>query len=546
MLTMPVAASVTYFDPQPAADELPARMPTPFAAGTPHRLAVRAADALRRELAAGLGARLGIAQDGKMFGVFVVRDLDGRIGYLRAFSGMAGGTWEVPGFVGPAFDLATRDGFWIDGEAELIAIADEIVAVDAELAPHRAELDALLATHAAEIAALHAVRRANKAKRDAIRATTSDPDTLAALARESYQDTNKRQHVEKEHRYFEAQRRAPVTALEERRARLVEKRAARSRDYLVRIHNTYRLANARGEIRALRDLFAPAEPPGGAGDCAAPKLLAHAYRHGLRPIALAEVWCGAPPATGDRRDGAFYPACRGKCGPILGHMLEGLVVDPSPVYGEDAVDPAAPLTLFEDEHLAVVAKPVGLLSVPGRSSRADSVLARLRVRYPDATGPLLPHRLDLDTSGLMLVAKDERTHGALQRQFAERTIEKRYIAVLDGEARADGGTIELPIRVDLDDRPRQIVDAVHGKPAVTDWRVVGREPGRTRVALYPRTGRAHQLRVHAAHPQGIGVPIVGDRLYGRPDVRLLLHAEAVVFVHPHSQKRLTFELAAPF
>ena len=365
-----------------------------------------------------------------------------------------------------------------------------------------------------------------------------------------HSSTNERQHVDKRQKLVERDLADKLRGLEQQRDRVVDERAARSREFLVRIHETYALANARGEVRALRELFAPAEPPGGAGDCAAPKLLAHAYRHGLTPLALAEFWCGAPPPTGDRKDGAFYPACRGKCGPILAHMLGGLGADPHPAFGEDAIDPAEPRTVFEDEWLAVIIKPVGLLSVPGRSSRADSVQARLRVRYPDATGPLLPHRLDLDTSGLMLVAKDLATHGALQRQFSERTIEKRYIAILDGDPRAEGGIVDLPLRVDLDDRPRQIVDRLHGRPALTEWRVIARSDSgtgtRTRVALYPKTGRAHQLRVHAAHPEGIGVPIVGDRLYGRPDARLMLHAEALRFVHPHKMEQLSFEYPAPF
>ena len=183
--------------------------------------------------------------------------------------------------------------------------------------------------------------------------------------------------------------------------------------------------------------------------------------------------------------------------------------------------------------------------MPGRRTQY-SVLARLRARYPDATGPLLAHRLDLDTSGLLVAARDEATHAALQRQFARREVDKRYIAWLDGDVAGEAGTIDLPIRVDLDDRPRQIADPVHGKPAVTAWRVLARAGGRTRVALYPHTGRAHQLRVHAAHASGLGAPVVGDRLYGRPGGRLMLHAEALAFVHPHTGQRLAVDCPAPF
>ncbi|MDQ3367591.1 MAG: RluA family pseudouridine synthase, partial [Myxococcota bacterium] len=328
---------------------------------------------------------------------------------------------------------------------------------------------------------------------------------------------------------------------------LEQARAERSRYWLQILFDTYVIANARGEQAALRTLFAPETPPGGAGDCAAPKLLGHAYREGLRPLAIAEVWWGAPPLTGGRHAGVYYPACRGKCGPILGHMLAGLPTEPAPVFGDAPIAPAEPRVVFEDEWLVVVDKPVGLLSVPGRSGQLrDSVQVRLRERYPDATGPLVVHRLDLDTSGLLLVAKHEEDHVALQRAFARREIDKRYVAWLDGSPAAESGVVELALRVDLEDRPRQLHDPVHGKPARTEWHVLAREPGRTRVALLPRTGRTHQLRVHAAHPQGIGFPIVGDRLYGRAGPRMLLHAASLAFLHPRTQQRIEVTSSAPF
>ena len=328
-------------------------------------------------------------------------------------------------------------------------------------------------------------------------------------------------------------------------------RTARSRTLLAAIQASYRLGNARGEVRDLRDLFAPAEPPAGAGDCAAPKLLAAAYREGLTPVALAEFWWGAPSATGDRREGVFYAACRGKCLPILTHMLEGLSADPPPLFGAAAIAADEPRAVFEDEYLVVVNKPSGLLTVPGRSAALqDCVVARLRARYPDATGPLVVHRLDLDTSGLLLVAKDLTTAKALQRAFAMREVQKQYVAWLDGEVREEHGHIMLPLRPDIDDRPRNIHDPVHGKPAHTEWRVLVRESGRTRVLLTPHTGRSHQLRVHAAHPAGLNAPILGDRLYGHvppdDDERLLLHAERLAFRHPVTGDAVDVEAPAPF
>ncbi|HLL21036.1 MAG TPA: RluA family pseudouridine synthase, partial [Kofleriaceae bacterium] len=400
-----------------------------------------------------------------------------------------------------------------------------LVSLDAR---HAAELDELRARHRAS-------REARKRARDAA------AGDVAALDQESRRDGAEKRRVLERH----ARERAPIAmaanALDMRRRALEARRAERSRFYLHALFDTYVLANARGETTTLRALFAPHEPPGGAGDCAAPKLLGEAYRRGLAPVAIAELWWGPPPATGGRLHGTYYPACRGKCGPILGHMVLGLDVEPAPVY-ERAIDPHKPDVLWEDRWIAIVDKPAGMLSVPGKSQR-DSILARLSARYGEAH---VVHRLDLDVSGVMIVAKDRATHAALQRLFECREVEKRYIAWLDGTVSSDGGDVDLALRGDLEDRPRQIYDPVGGKPARTRWRVLLRTPHRTRVALYPQTGRAHQLRVHAAHPLGIGVPIVGDPLYGHAGEPLQLHAEAISFVHPHTRERVTTERSAPF
>ena len=232
-------------------------------------------------------------------------------------------------------------------------------------------------------------------------------------------------------------------------------------------------------------------------------------------------------------------------------MLDGLPVDTPADFGTAIIESMQPVVVFEDQWIVIVEKPCGMLSVPGRSAQLhDSVLTRLRSRYPDATGPLLVHRLDLDTSGLLLAAKDIATYAALQRCFAQREIEKRYIAVLDGSIRDESGQIDLPLRVDVDDRPRQIHDPEYGKRAVTEWQVQRRDGERTRVILRPLTGRTHQLRVHASHPAGLDAPIVGDRLYGRfaPEdgERLLLHAEGLRFVHPVTRNVVAVERLAPF
>jgi len=555
-------APVIPLAPQPGPAELPARFPSPFAPGPPHPLARRAADQLRAELAAGLARRGGADLDapggGKMFGVLVVATAGGEIGALRAFSGMLGERWEVDGFVPPVFDARARDAFWPGGEAELAVIDRELgaIAQGPERAAARAALDAIDARHAAglaELAARHrASRDARRQSRAAIAAQVTSPEpasveALHALAQASRADTAERRRLQAANAVEREGAARAVRALDERIERLEQHRAARSRQLHAQIWDGYELVNARGERMSLRAVFPDGAPPGGAADCAGPKLLAEAYRRGLRPVALAELWWGAPPVTGDRRAGVYYPACRGKCGAVLPWMLEGLPHEPAPLFGGDAIAADEPRAVYEDRWLVIVDKPCGLLSVPGRSGLLqDSVVTRLRRRYPDGPAPLVAHRLDLDTSGLLLAARDVETHARLQRLFARREIEKRYIAWLAGEITADHGEIALPLRVDLDDRPRQIHDPVHGKPAVTTWRVIARAPGRTRVALFPRTGRTHQLRVHAAHPLGLGAPIVGDRLYGDGDGRLLLHAEALRFIHPHTGAPIAVERPAPF
>ncbi len=295
------------------------------------------------------------------------------------------------------------------------------------------------------------------------------------------------------------------------------------------------MLNARGEERDLCNLFKDTvqkTPPAGAGECAAPKLLQYAYRNGWQPLAMAEFWWGDSPKNEIRRHGYYYPACKGKCGPILKHMLQGLHVEEKP-FETDMLRGTELEIMYEDDWLSVVNKPAGMLSVPGKSD-IDSVYGRVRRMYPEATGPMIVHRLDMATSGLILIAKTKEVHQNLQAQFKNRTVCKRYVAWLDGIVEKKEGHIELPLRPDPEDRPRQVVDAVHGKPAVTDYTVLHYDSGRTFISFIPKTGRTHQLRVHSAHPLGLNAPIVGDELYGRKADRLYLHAEYLGFIHPVS------------
>ena len=330
-------------------------------------------------------------------------------------------------------------------------------------------------------------------------------------------------------------------------AKLRKQRKSRSRNLQKKLFAQYQFLNANGETKDLNAIFAELPehtPPAGAGDCAAPKLLQYAYQHDLMPIAMAEFWWGAAPKSAIRQHKNYYPSCYSKCQPILGHMLKGLDVDDNPLLinpalGKDLV------IVYQDADLLVVNKPAEFLSVPGKNIE-DSVYLRIKTQFPHASGPLLVHRLDMSTSGLLLIALNKRAHKALQKQFIERTIEKRYVALVAGDVTDDSGVIDLPLRLDFDDKPRQMVCYQHGKQALTTWQVLERKNNTTRLHLFPKTGRTHQLRVHCAHKLGLNMPIVGDDHYGLKADRLHLHAEYLSFNHPISHQIIEFEVPAPF
>ncbi|MBL0084039.1 MAG: RluA family pseudouridine synthase [Saprospiraceae bacterium] len=316
---------------------------------------------------------------------------------------------------------------------------------------------------------------------------------------------------------------------------LKEERRQRSAQLQQKLFEHYTFLNARGEVKSLGQLFDVSEnntPPSGAGECAAPKLLQYAYLHGYEALAMGEFWWGKTIPSEVRHHGRFYPACKSKCEPILGHMLQGLNVAPRKQPQGPAIT-----VIREDEHLAIISKPHGLLSVPGKGDW-DSVSAQVKIRWPEAEGPMMVHRLDMDTSGLMVITKTWQAYHHLQQQFLHHNIRKTYLALLDGEVKESTGTIDLPLRVDLDDRPRQLVCYEHGKPAVSRYKVIGYTNGKTRIHFFPMTGRTHQLRVHAAHHKGLACPIVGDDLYGSPADRLYLQAIGLEFEHPLTGDRV--------
>ncbi len=315
--------------------------------------------------------------------------------------------------------------------------------------------------------------------------------------------------------------------------------SARLQDWLF---SRYEVLNARGEQLSVKRIFARRGlvPPGGTGDCAAPKLLQYAYLHGMKPLAMGEFWYGASHSSEVREHGHFYPACFGKCGPLLSFMMEGLDVEPNPLDRE--YEGREPAVLHADSSIIVVDKPAGMLSVPGRNG-IGSLLDWLAERYGEVHSC---HRLDMDTSGIMVYARNIPCKAALEAQFAGREVSKTYRARLSaGSApfrRSASGTIALPLSPDYYDRPRQIVDKSSGKPAISEYKVLEMLPdGEIDILFHPLTGRTHQLRVHAAHPSGLGRPIKGDLLYGgTPADRLYLHAESLSFTHPTSGEKLTF------
>lgn len=553
---------------------LPEKFTYPFHY-TPHPLCLAAAEEVQTYLRKQTIWQAEL-QQGKMFGVLIVQTGKGEIGYLAAFSGILAGCNQHAFFVPPVYDLQQPDGFFKKEEDQICLLTHRIVALASDqdflsLCRHREELEA---ESACELAEARKALKEEKAKRAAWRknqirieepivnkpagnevtpdkpnSTKSHPEepNEAFLIRES-------QFQKAEYKRLERRWKERLDALQTRIdtykaaiERLKTERKMRSAALQQQLFSQFKFLNARGETKDLCAIFhqtVQKTPPAGAGECAAPKLLQYAYLQGWKPLAMAEFWWGESPKTEIRRHGQYYPACKGKCGPILAHMLVGLEVAPNPLL-QTAVAEIPLDILWEDEWLVVVHKPAGMAAVPGKAV-AGSLYDRLRARYPEATGPLLVHRLDMATSGVLLAAKTKAVHQHLQAQFKNRTIRKRYIALLDGDVRVPEGRIDLPLASDPLDRPRQRVDPVAGKPALTTYRVLAYAGGRTRVALYPLTGRTHQLRVHAAHRLGLDCPIAGDELYGKKADRLYLHAEYLEFIHPVTGERVGVEKKAPF
>lgn len=529
---------------------LPERFTYPFCY-TPHPLCILAAKEVQSYLTRQTAWKDELRQ-GKMFGVLIVQTEHGETGYLAAFSGILAGKNLHPFFVPPVYDLLQPQGFFKIEEENISSINRNIrqlendkayAALSAELARTIQSAENILATAKAQLKEAKTAREQRRKEKEL------NAQEEAELIRES-------QFQKAEYKRLERSWKARITTLqtqtedwERRISALKSERKTRSAALQQKLFEQFGMLNYRGEVENLCEIFGQTvhkTPPAGAGECAAPKLLQQAYLHGWKPIAMAEFWWGDSPKTEIRHHGHYYPACKGKCEPILQHMLQGLQVEENPMLKRMQVPSQNLEIVYEDPWLSVINKPAGMLSVPGKED-AVSVYSLMREQYPEADGPLTVHRLDMATSGLMLIAKTKRVHQNLQAQFKNRLVRKRYVALLEGIVPKDKDTVDLPLCLNPLDRPRQMVHTEHGKPAITDYQVLERLDGkRTRIAFYPRTGRTHQLRIHAAHPLGLHCPIIGDELYGEKADRLYLHAEYLEFTHPITGETVRITKEAEF
>ncbi|WP_458626249.1 RluA family pseudouridine synthase [Winogradskyella sp. PC D3.3] len=544
-------------------EALPRQFTFPFYY-TPHPLCIAAANEVKSYLSTqtdfehnfGLDPNKKGLQIGKMFGVMIVESVEGQRGYITAFSGKLAESNHIKGFVPPVYDTLHKDGFYKKKEAYLNNLTAEIERLEQNPEIEIAK-DHLIQVKRDAIVKLEDFKKNAKAEKQKRKERRAEAETqLSSSEKALYFEILKQQSIQNniDLKYLKLNLEAAVIKAEHVLAELIapievlkRERKTLSASLQKQIHEQYKFLNALGEIKDLITIFKDTDlgkPPAAAGECAAPKLFQYAYEHHLKPIAMAEFYWGISPTAEVRKHGQFYPSCRSRCEPILGHMMQGLKVEPNPIELAGVFKGELEI-IYEDEFLLVVNKPHEFLSVPGKTIK-DSVLTRMQAYLPNATGPLLLHRLDMSTSGLLLVAKNERTHKHLQKQFINRTIKKRYVAILDGVIDTTEGVIDLPLRVDLNNRPRQLVCYEHGKSAKTRYEVIAVKNNTTRIYFYPISGRTHQLRVHAAHHKGLNTPIVGDDLYGTVSNRLHLHAEKLSFEHPIKREWVSFTCDASF
>lgn len=548
---------------------LPERFTFPFCY-EPHPLCLLAAQELQNKLSSDSGFQQEFSQTGKMFGVLIVENHQGEVGYLSAFSGKLNNPENSINFVPCVFDVEKESAIYAEDTRIINGLNSELekLLVNPLLEDYQQGIeikvnlqDEQLAQHRSQMTLNKKIR---KDKRAHIRGNLAEDDLaqgLKKLAQESIDDKNHLRDLKTYWREQVSQIQQKLDSLRDEINSIKKRRKHLSTRLQKTIFKQYRMLNTAGIEKDLIELFKTAPfqtPPAGTGDCAAPKLLQYAFKEKLRPLAMAEFWWGHAPKSEIRQHKNFYAACSGKCQPILAHMLEGMIVDDNPLL----VNPAEGKlleTIYQDDDIVVVNKPGEFLSVPGKHIE-DSVYLRIKQQFPQATGSYIVHRLDMSTSGIMVLTLTKRAQKHIQQQFVNRTIKKRYMAILEGDIEKSlgkkEGEINLPLRGDFDDKPKQLVCFEQGKKAKTHWEVIDVVEGKSKLYLYPESGRTHQLRVHCAHPLGLNLPILGDDLYGenhhyhgtdkKAYQRLHLHAEMLTLTHPITKEVMTFQVDTNF
>lgn len=485
-------------------------------------------------------------EDGKMLGVLTCENRDGEVGFLASFSGTMRGGQETQWFVPPVLDYSDENGVFKREEAAISEIGRTIESRTRDGIGHQAAaLREMEAAHSAELRKWRDAMTANRAARRLER--EEHPENADELNLRSQYEKAEFKRLRNRLANEEESLRRRIGAHEAATQELRMERRRRSNILQRWLFSRMRLHCADGKRVSVWDIFQAAGrgiPPSGAGECAAPKLLNYAFANGMTPISMAEFWIGKSPKGEIRIAGQFYPACQTKCGPLLERMLRGVDVARNPLR-QSLADDGGVRIIAEDEWLLVADKPAGLMTVSDDESQ-DTLMRRIKAVRPGIDAPGYTHRLDMATSGIVVIAKDKATHKAMQQLFETRQVSKTYVAVVEGVPEAKNGTIRLPLIPNIDDRPRQMVDFVRGKEAISHYEVIETSSDRSRLLMHPATGRTHQLRVHAAHPLGLGCPIVGDNLYGTMGRRLLLHSARIEFVHPQTGSTVCYESPAEF
>jgi tRNA pseudouridine32 synthase / 23S rRNA pseudouridine746 synthase len=489
---------------------------------------------------------------GKMFGVLVCKNNQDELGYFWAYSGKMADANHHKKFVPPVFDMLQQDGFYKKEEATLNIITSKIETILNSQAYQKANENLYETQQKAQkdLENYKNTLKIEKELRDVKRkkALNLSANEYKLLQKQLSKESQDAQILlKKMQKYWKIQEEIAKQELEvfqQEIDALKLKRKEKSSALQQKLFASYQFTNSLKQQKDIGSIFNN-NPPAGAGECAAPKLLHYCFLNNYKPIAMAEFWWGTSPNAEIRQHKNFYPACKSKCEPILmQHLLVGLNLEENPF--ENAPQPQKNIEIvYEDEQIIVVNKPAEMLAVPGKTI-SESVYSYIKNNFPNCSGPLVVHRLDQSTSGIMLIAKDLETYKILQQQFIKRIVKKRYVALLSKKLIESEGIIKLPLRVDIDDRPRQLVCYDYGKMAETKWKVIEKQEHTTKVYFYPVTGRTHQLRVHAAHPSGLNAPIIGDDLYGIKANRLHLHAEKITFVHPKTKIETTFLINSDF